>query len=241
MTISRAERSLRSVPKWVILTLVVSFGSQITWHYSHSLPTATTQSLKSPPKIELLRVLSFGEPIANAKILMLWLQSFNTQGGQFILYRELDYTVLIQWLNSILQLDPKSQYPLVAASHFYSIVPDPLKQRQILEFVYEQFFIDPARRWPWLAQAAILAQHRLKDLSLALKYTQALTAYAPSNAPYWVREMQIFVLDARGEFKQAEAIVKNILSSGQVTSTDEMIFLENLSKNLREKLNKFND
>lgn len=234
------ERSLRCVPKRVIFLLIISLSLQITWHYGHSASTLATHSLKSPPKIQLMRILSLGEPVASAKILMLWLQSFNSQNGRFVLYRELDYTILIQWLDNILQLDPKSQYPLLAASHLYSIVPDPVKQRQILDFVYQQFFIDPARRWPWLTQAAILAEHRLKNLPLALKYTQALTAYAPPNAPYWVREMQIFVLEEMGELKQAEAIVKTMLSSGQITNADEITLLKNILKNLQEKSNKFN-
>lgn len=234
------ERSLQSVPKRIIVLLVISLSLQIMWHYIYPSPLSTTSTLKPPPNIELLRVLSFGEPIASAKIVMLWLQSFNTRNGQLILYRKLDYAILIQWLDSILQLDPKGQYPLLAASHFYSIVPDPSKQRQILDFVYEQFFIDPSRRWLWLAQAAILAQHRLRDLPLALKYTQALAVYAPPSAPYWVREMRVFVLDAMGELKKAESIVKNILASGKTMDADEMTFFTGILKNLQEKLDKSN-
>lgn len=234
------ERSLQSVPKRIIVLLVISLSLQITWHYIYPSPLLTTPTLKPPPNIELLRVLSFGEPIASAKIIMLWLQSFNTRNGQLILYREFDYTILVKWLDRILQLDPKGQYPLLAASHFYSIVPDPSKQRQILDFVYEQFFIDPSRRWLWLAQAAILAQHRLRDLPLALKYTQALAAYAPPSAPYWVREMRIFVLDAMGELKEAESIVKNILASGKTMDANEITFFIGILKNLQEKLGKSN-
>jgi len=222
---SQKQRSIRSLPKRLIGLLILSLGLQITWHHQLSPSQAKIQPLTSPPKLELLQLFSLGDPIVSAKILMLWLQAFDTQKGQFLSYQQLDYNALQQWLEQILLLDPQSQYPLSAASYSYSMVRDPHKKRQILEFIYQQFFIDPATRWRWLAHATILAKHRLKDLPLALKYAEAIAAHATPDMPYWTQEMRIFILEEMGELERVRLIIGGMLANGQITGSNEMKFL----------------
>jgi hypothetical protein len=120
-------------------------------------------------------------------------------------YSEPDYGRIEAWLERILELDPSGQYPLLAASRLYAEVPDPAKQRQMLEFVHRQFLADPARRWPWLAHATILAKHRLHDLPLALRYAETLERNVGEAAPAWARQMRAFVLDDMDEPEAARA------------------------------------
>ncbi|MBE9563004.1 MAG: hypothetical protein IMF12_09105, partial [Proteobacteria bacterium] len=175
------QRSVHNVPKIIILLLILSLGGQIIWHYQLPSPSTKIKKLTVPPQSELLNILSFGDTVVSARILMLWLQAFDIQTGQFLPYQQLDYNKLQQWLEQILLLDPNSQYPLLVASHLYASVPDHKKQRLMLEFVYQQFFVDPEKRWSWLAHVTVIAKHRLKDLSLALKYAQAISAHATPN------------------------------------------------------------
>lgn len=219
------QRSLRSVPKKIIGLLILSLGLQIVWHYQLPPPRLQIQALNEPPPLELLHIISLGDPIVNAKILMLWLQAYDIQSGQFLSYQELNYTALQQWLERILRLDPHSQYPLLVASHLYSTIPNTDKQRLMLDFVYQEFFIDPTRRWPWLAHATILAKHRLKDLPLALKYAQAITNHATPQMPTWAQEMQIFILEEMGELERARLVIGGMLASGKLTEPNEIKFL----------------
>lgn len=222
------QRTLRSVPRMVIILLIASFSGQIFWFQYRAPPSAQIQLLRSPPSVSTLRLLSLGDTITTAKILMLWLQSFDNQNGQFLSYQQLNYTALRQWLEHIIQLDPRSQYPLLVASHVYSNVTDPVKMTQMLELVYEQFLLDPNYRWPWLAQATLLAKHRLKNLPLALKYAQAVAKHATpemTEIPVWAREMQLFVLEDLGEFEQAQLIIGGMLTNGLVTDPNEIKFL----------------
>jgi hypothetical protein len=229
------QRSLHRIPKPLIILLVILLSLQIALHYQLPPPRLQFQKLTSPPKIELLRVFSLGDPIVSAKILMLWLQAFDNQSGQFFSYKQLNYTALQQWMEQILLLDPQTQYPLLAASHLYSTVKEPLKQKQMLEFVYNQFFIDPGRRWPWLAHAIIVAKHRLNDLPLALKYAQAIATHTTDDMPGWAREMQIFILEDMGELEQARLIIGGMLTSGKVTDLNEIKFLNDKLRHLEEK------
>jgi hypothetical protein len=222
---SKQPRSIRTVPKTVVTLLVLSLFLQIAWHDHSPEPRVQIEKLTEPPQIELLRVFSFGDSVVSAKLLMLWLQAFDSQQGQFLSYKQLNYNLLQQWLERILQIDPHSQYPLLAASHLYSMVPDTDKQRLMLEFVYQQFFIDPPKRWRWLAHAAVLAKHRLEDLPLALKYAKALTAHATPEMPRWAQEMQIFILEDMGELERARLVIGGMLASGELTDANEIQFL----------------
>ena len=175
-----------------------------------------------------------GEPIATANLLSLYLQAFDTQPGISIPFKDLDYVKVESWLTRILELDPPGQYPLMMASQIYAQVPVMQKQRQMLDFTYRKFLIDPNRRWRWLAHAAIMAKHRLSDPALALRYARALSeqATAPS-VPDWAKQMHIFVLEDMGEIETVKILLGGLLVSGTVTDPHEVHFLTERLKALQ--------
>ena len=153
----RDERPLSHVSRPVLALLAAGLALQIGLHAVAPEPEAKAQDLTQPPATSLLRLASLGEPIALAKILMLQLQAFDYQSGTQIPYKDLDYARLEGWLSRILDLDPAGQYPLLAAARLYAEVPREAKQRSMMEFIYREYFLDPNRRWPWLAHASFLA------------------------------------------------------------------------------------
>ena len=150
--------------------LAIALCAQIAWQALAPAPVARASALTWPPETASLRLVSLGEPIALAHALALYLQAFDNQPGISIPYRELDYLAVEAWLTAALMLDPHGHYPLMMAAHLYSLVPDEAKQRRMLGFVHRAFLRDPDGRWRWLAHAAIVAKHRLKDMPLALRY-----------------------------------------------------------------------
>ena len=167
---------------------------------------------------------------------MLWLQAFDNQPGISIPFRQLDYARLESWLERILNLDPKGQYPLLAASRLYAEVPDEDKQRHMLEFVYREFLVDPDTRWRWLAHATIIAKHRLNDPALALKYARAITEKATGDhVPYWARDMTILLLEEMEELETARILIGGLISSGRITDPSELRFLHRKLKALQER------
>ena len=233
------ERPISAVPKSALLLLALALSLQLAWHVNQPPPRAIAERLPPAPSLTALKLGSFGEPIALAKVLMLYLQAFDSQPGISLPFRKLDYSKLQTWLQRILELDPQGQYPLFAASRLYGEVPDPLKQRAIFDFIYQQFLIDPNRRWPWLAQAAVTARHELKDLPLALKYAQAIRLHATGNqVPSWAKQMEIFLLEDMNELERAKILLGGLLHSGQITDPHEIRFLEERLKQLELKVKK---
>lgn len=230
-------RSVKFVPIPVLMMLAVGLMAQVLWHDSRPPPTATASDLPPPPSIGVLRLSSLGDPIVLAKLLMLWLQAHDNQPGVSIPFKNLDYARVTQWMDRILALDPRGQYPLLAASRVYAAVQDDDKKRFILDFVYRKFFEDPNRRWPWLAHAAIVAKHRFKDLPLALKYAEAVSEHATGpDVPNWARDMPVVILEEMGELEAATVMAGYLLSSGRITAEHEKRYLmEKLEELKREE------
>ncbi len=235
----RDERPLGHVSAPVLGLLAVGLALQLGLHAALPAPRAQAPDLPPPPAASLLRLASLGEPIALAKILMLELQAFDYQSGTRIPYKDLDYASVEAWLARILELDPKGQYPLLAASRLYAEVPDEARQRSMLDFVYRQYLLDPNRRWPWLAHAAFIAKHRLKDMDLALKYAAALQKYTTAkDVPAWVTTMEIFIREDLNELETARIMIGGLLASGRITDRGELRFLDGRLRKIEERLEK---
>ena len=219
-------RPIRSVPWPVLLMLAAALALQLGWQASRPAPRAVASALPAPPSLAALRLASLGDPLALSRLTMLYVQSYDEQAGLSIAWRTLDYATLELWLQRALELDPRSQYPLLAASEVYGAVNDPLRQRLMLDFVYRQFSADPNRRWPWLAHAALVARHRLHDMALARRYAQAIRLQATGpDVPPWARELEVFMLEDMNELDSARQLIGALLHDGRIRDPHELQFL----------------
>ena len=230
------ERSVNSLPRWVLLTLLIALSLQISTHHYMPRRDAHVRPLPSPPAHEFVRAMSFGEDLVLAKLIMLWLQNFDNQPGISIPFAALDYTKVMGWLRLILSLDPNAQYPLLAGSRLYAEVADKTKQRAMLDFVAREFRRDPGARWPWMAHAVYVAKHRVGDIELALSYARSLAEHAEgTEIPNWARQMVIFVLEDMGELHSAKVLLGGLLDSGKITDPHERWFLSQRLEELEER------
>ena len=230
------ERSVNSLPRWILLSLLIALSLQVTTHHYMPRRDAHARPLLSPPVYEFARAISFGEELVLAKIIMLWLQSFDNQPGISVSFADLDYTNVIAWLSLILSLDPNAQYPLLAGSRVYTEVADKTKQRAMLDFVAREFQRDPGARWPWMAHAVYVAKHRVGDIELALSYARSLAEHAEgTEIPNWARQMVIFVLEDMGKLGSAKVLLGGLLDSGKITDPHERWFLSQRLEELEER------
>ncbi|HEV7817300.1 MAG TPA: hypothetical protein VGP06_19640 [Janthinobacterium sp.] len=219
-------RPFSSVPRGVRCALALALLLQIGWHAGHRPQAARASALPPAPSMALLQLASLGEPVALSKAMMLYLQGYDDQAGVSLSWKSMDYPTVRDWLERALALDPRAQYPLLAASEVYGAVGDPARVRLMLDFVYRRFGADPDRRWPWLAQAALVARHRLGDLPLARKYAQAIREQARGpGVPAWAREMEVFIAEDMNELDSAKTLIGGLLRSGRITDPHELQFL----------------
>jgi hypothetical protein len=233
---SRDERPLGSVPLAVWALLAAGLAAQILWQSARPDARRSADDLPPAPRPEALRLASFGEPEAAARVAMLYLQSFDLSGSNALPYRNLDYSRLIGWLGAILALDPRSAYPLFSAARVYAEVPDPARMRVMLEFIHREFLQDPNRRWAWLAHAALLAKHRLGDLTLARRYAADLQRLTTDpGIPLWAKQMEVFILEDMNELEAARIMLGGLLASGTVRDPGEAAFLKQKLEELEAK------
>ena len=234
---TRDERPLATVPFGIWGALGALLAVQIAWQTARHPGTPAAADLPPPPRPGALRIASFGEPQAAARVAMLYIQTVDFSAGQALPYRNLDYPRLIGWLTAILELDPRGDYPLFSAARIYAEVPDPERARIALEFVYQAFLRDPNRRWPWLAHAALLAKHRLNDLALARRYAAAIDRHATAaDVPLWAKQMEIFILEDMNELEAAKIMIGGLLASGTLRDPAEARFLAQRLEELEKRL-----
>jgi hypothetical protein len=220
----------------LLLAVLITLALQILWQASRPPARAYAQDLPPAPSAVTLQLAALGDRVALSKATMLYVQGFDEQAGISIAWRNLDYAKMIDWLQRVLDLDPRSQYPLLAASEVYGSVSDPARARLMLDFVYARFTEDPNRLWPWLAHAALVAKHRLHDLPLARRYAAAIRMQATGrNVPAWAKEMEIFIAEDMNEPDAARALIGALLQSGQITDPNELKFLAARLDQLNQK------
>ncbi len=235
------DRPVAQVPRWVKAGLILALVLQIVWHLMRPPVSAHAERLPLPLPAGSYQLMTLNEPIAMAKYLNLWLQSFDNQPGISLSFRQLDYHRVIQWLETILKLDPRDQYPMLVAAHIYGSIHNARKQRIMMDYIFKKFNQHPARYWRWLAHAVIVARHELNDKALALKYADALTKAAQSRTvqvPYWARDLKIIVLEDMGELEAAKVLVGGLIANGKIHDPYEKRFLVQKIKILEQKVTK---
>jgi hypothetical protein len=219
-------RPLSGVPRPALWLFALALLAQLLWAAGRAAAPLRAEALPQAPPQAGLRLAALGEPEALSRLLMLYIQALDEQPGLSLPWRGLDYGRLAGWLGLALDLDPRSQVPLLAASQLYGAVSDEARARLMLDFVYRRFAEDPNRRWPWLAQAALVARHRLHDLPLARRYARALRLQASGpQVPAWARELEAFVLEDMNELDSARLLIGGLISSGQISDPRELAFL----------------
>lgn len=236
---ARRERPISAVPRWVLLLLAGAVAVQVAWQSRWQADAPGAADLPPAPSVAALRLAAFGETAALARLAMVWLQAFDSRGDNAVPYRRLDYARLTAWLRVILALDPRSSYPLFAASRIYAENVTSEKARRMFDFIFEEFAHDPNARWPALAHAALLAKHRLKDLALARRYASAIQRQTTDpSIPSWARQMEIFILEDMDELEAAKVMLGGLLATGHIRDPEERRFLEGRLEEIEQRLKK---
>lgn len=224
---ARDERPLGAVPSAVWAAFAALLAAQVIARAASAPSAPSAEDLPPAPRPAVLRAVALGETAAVARVGMVYLLAFDQSGANTTPYRNLDYARLVGWLRAIRDADPRSDAALFAAARVYAENPDGGRSRMALAFVHESFLLDPGRRWPWLAHAALLAKHRLRDLPLARRYAADVARLASGpDVPDWARQLEIFVLEDMNELEAARVLLGAMLEGGRIRDPAERRFLE---------------
>jgi hypothetical protein len=160
-------------------------------------------------------MMTLGDSEFSYRSFALTLQNLGDGGGQTTPLKDYDYKKLGKWFWLLNSLDPASEHlPLVAAYYFGAVHDMPQDAAVVVDFLSKIGQNPAGDKWRWLAQAAFLAQHRVKDLHLALDIAYTLSRMQPIGGhplPSWAREYPAFVLKAQGEKESARKLMETML------------------------------
>ncbi len=234
----QAERPWSSLPVGLWLFLLLAVAVQIS---SRSMWRQTSDTefrqIEAPLTAETYRALSLGSDRLWSYLLLIRLQLQDAQKGRFLSYRRLDYDRLAEWLLTLQQMNPDSDYAAFLASRVYGQIDDPARVRRMIEVVREIFRQDPQRYWRRMTEAVLLAKYRVKDLGLALELADEIYRQPEAiQMPRWARDMKLIVLDEMGEDEAAMRLIGSLLESGEITDADERRFLLDRLSKLQQEL-----
>jgi hypothetical protein len=230
----RGERPMRMLPRPLLLGFALLLLAQIVFHHSNrERLEASYEPLTRPHSARTYEALAMGSDRLLGYLLALRLQLHDNQAGQHFRYSLMDYDLLVDWLDILSDIDADSEYPMLLASRIYTQTGSAERLRKILDFIERRFDDNPQLHWRRLAEACLIAKHKLDDLELALRLAGKLAAQPASvDMPHWARDFEFLLLAEMNETESAIAIIQALLQSGSIKDPDERRFL-------REKLLEF--
>jgi len=221
-----------------LVGFLVLLGLQILVHQSAIRQAdASYKPLTTPFASTVYQGLAMGSEKLFSYLLVIRLQLHDNQAGKHVRYSRLDYERLVDWLDQIYQLNTQSENPIMIASKVYSQTRDKVRLKIILEFIDRTFMQNPQLHWRRLAEASVIAKHKLGDLQLALQMADKLSSQPPSvEMPRWARDIQFILLGDMNEFETAITIIVALLQSEAVIDPDEARFLKEKLLYFQQKL-----
>ena len=221
-------KPLRSVSPllWGVVSLMLA--AQLGFHALQGAPKISSRDLQlsEPWSGNILNMMALGDASVLGRVLMLNLQSFDNQQGVSISFNDIDYDKLGQWLDSIVALDERAEYPHFSAAKIYASVNNKERRIKMVSWVRRHFKDAPNERWEWMAYMTNLAKHILKDDALALEMSREIRELTTQGeVPGWTRQLEVFFLENANEYEASASLLANLLDAGEVTDPVEFSFL----------------
>jgi hypothetical protein len=234
----RTERPILSLPGPLLLALALLLGLQAVHHYfGQERLQARYRELGKPLSAATYRGLAMGSEQLLAYLMAIRLQLHDNQAGQHFRYSLIDYDRLVEWLDRISEISPNSEYPMMLASRVYTSTRDKQQLRRILAFIERRFDDNPQLHWRRLAEASVIAKHRLGDLDMALGMARKLARQPASVVmPHWARDFEFLLLSDLNELESAIAVIQALLHTEAVNDPDERRFLHSKLLEFQQKL-----
>lgn len=234
----RGERPVLGLPRPLLFGLLLLLMVQLWYHRLDQQRFETIyQPLGKPLSARAYRHAAMGSEQLLGYLLAIRLQLHDNQAGQHFRYSLIDYQVLIEWLDRITEVSPGTEYPMLLASRVYTSTGDQARLRAILGFIQRRFDDDPQLHWRRLAEASVIAKHKLQDLELALAMAEKLAQQPASvEMPNWARDFEFLLLAELNELESAIAMIQALLQTDAVHDPDEKRFLQGKLLDFQQKL-----
>ncbi len=172
--------------------------------------------------------MTLGDKEFSFRFLALILQNFGDMGINKTPLKDYNYKELGKWFFLLDSLDPISDHIPMLAAHYFGGSSIPENAAEVVKYLSKIGQMPVGQKWRWLAHAAYLAQHKMGDMDLALKYAyklQRMNNEYNLGMPQWARQMPAFILNNRGEKEASRKLMENLLVSEKNIDPAEINFM----------------
>jgi hypothetical protein len=174
-------------------------------------------------------MMSLGDKEFSFRFLAMTLQNLGDVGRDVTPLKNYDYARLGKWFFLLNSLDPASDHVPMIAAYYFGATHIPKDVAVIVDYLSAVGQIPVGEKWRWLAHAAYLAQHRLNDTDLALRFAYKLVSMNRDQGvemPQWARQMPAFILNNHGDKEAAKKLMMNMLVSEKTARPEEVNFMK---------------
>ena len=178
------------------IPLAACLGLQLAFWNQNRTVFPKLDIVPPAPMPQMGPMLSFGDNEFFFRGLALNIQNFGDMFGQFTPLKNYDLDQMAKWFTVMDGLDARSNMAPAMAAYYFSQTQHPADVRYMVDYIYTHASKNVEHKWWWLVQAIYLAQHKLKDMDLAMKMAAPLVNPA---VPAWAQQMAAVVHEKRGE------------------------------------------
>ncbi len=181
------------------------------------------------PGPAMVKALTLGDDEFYFRSRALQIQNAGDTFGRSTALKDYDYKKLYDWWMILDGLNAASDFLPTLVSYYYGASQNPKRDVPYVVKYLEQYADrDPAKKWWWYSQAIYHAKFKLEDLDWALEIAHKLANIPKdANAPIWIRQMEAFIYEKKGEYKQACDIIVGVIDNYKNLSPGEMNFMMN--------------
>lgn len=221
--------NIKKISLTSILLFVFLFFQIVFWNITKEKKPEWTVS-PEVPSARMVNAMAFGDKQFLFRVLCFYLQNAGDSGGRFSSLTKYDYSALEKWFYLLDELDSESNYTAAMAAYYYGVTPKTKDVRHVVSYLRSHTRKNPAKKWRWLAHAAYLAKHRIKDEKLALEIAKELAGLDVSDMPLWTRQMPAFIMADMGDKEAARTIMMVIMGTIPDLPEAEIRFMQNYIK-----------
>jgi hypothetical protein len=199
----------------------------IYWVGSRSIKPEI-EVVPATPSVEILKAFSFGDEQLSFRYNGYMMQFLGDSFGRVTPLKDYNYERLYRWWSILDEIDSVSNLVVYVAAYYYSASQDVNDIPYVVDFLEKHSDKHPSDKWWWYSQAVYLAKNKMKDDKRALEIAKKLSDLPKDlDIPIWTRQLQAFIFEGKGEYKQACDIIVNVIrDSGDNKLTEgEMNFI----------------
>ncbi len=217
-------------------------SAKVEWKGTRSIKPEL-EVVPAAPSKEMLKAFSFGDEQLTFRYNGYIMQFLGDTFGRVTPLKDYNFERLYRWWVLLDEVDSDSNLIAYIVAYYYGSTQDSAGDiPYVVDFLELHSDKHPSENWWWYSQAIYYAKHKLNDTDRALRIAKKLAELPKDlDIPIWTRQLQAFIYEGRGEYKQACDIAVNVIrdyGAGKLDQGEINFMFDFIKERLRKLIEK---